>query len=322
VILVCGEALIDLFAQLDDISGPTLKAAIGGSPLNVAIGLARLETPAAFFGGVSIDYFGTLLADTMRQEGIDTSLLKRNARPTPLVLVSPDAQGHPSYSFYAHESAVHDMALADVPAQLPSSVVAIALGSYAVGVEPVGTALAALAEREAHRVVISLDCNLRAAMVGPLHLWRQRIERFARSASIIKLSDEDFVSGWSENSQSDDQAAYWLKQGVKLIVMTHGARGATAWHRSGRVTLPGLPVQVVDTVGAGDSFQAALLARLARNGLLSLPALSTLDRASIEDAMRYANIAAGMTCERRGADLPRRAEVDRAMTDIASRAVD
>jgi fructokinase len=315
MIVVCGEALIDLFMNEGAPSGPILKAAIGGSPLNLAIGLARLETPAAFFGGLSVDYFGTLLADSLRKEGVDTSLLKRSVRPTPLVLVSPDTQGHPSYTFYAHESAVQDVDLADVSHPLPPSVQAIALGSYALAVEPVGSALHSLAEREAERTVIALDCNLRPAMVGPLHLWRQRIERFARCASIIKLSDEDFVSGWSEGTQSDDLATYWLELGVKLVVMTQGASGAMAWHRSGRVAVPALPVPVVDTVGAGDSFQAALLARLAQNGLLSLTGLSTLDRTSIVDAMRYANLAASTTCGRRGADLPRRAEIDKLTRD-------
>jgi fructokinase len=315
MILVCGEALIDLFMESDVPRGPRLKPVIGGSPLNLAIGLARLETPAAFFGGLSVDYFGTMLVDTMQKEGIDTSLLKRNARPTPLVLVSPDAEGHPSYTFYAHNSAVQHVDHIDALSPLPSSVAAIALGSYAIAVEPVGSALLSLAKREAQRTVVAIDFNLRPAMVGPLHLWRRRMEEFARCASIAKLSDEDFANGWSEGGQLEDQAAHWLELGVKLVIVTSGVRGATAWHRSGRVTVSGLPVTVVDTVGAGDSFQAALLTRLAHNGLLSTRALATLDRTSIVDAMRYANLAAGITCSRRGADLPRRSEIEKLWAD-------
>ena len=315
MIVVCGEALIDLFLNEDAPSGPILKAAVGGSPLNLAIGLARLEIPVAFFGGLSVDYFGTLLANTLEKEGIDIFLRKRSVRPTPLVLVSPNAQGHPSYTFYAHESAAQDVDLSDVSGSLPPAVSAIALGSYALAVEPVGAALLSLAEHEAERTVIALDCNLRPAVVGSLHSWRQRIERFARCASIIKLSDEDFTNGWSEGAQSDDLAAYWLGLGVKLVVMTRGAGGATAWHRSGRVTVPALQVSVVDTVGAGDGFQAALLARLAQNGSLSSLGLSALDRTSILDALGYASLAASMTCERRGADLPRRAEIDNRMSE-------
>ena len=303
MILVCGEALIDLFP-----AGSMLKVVVGGSPFNLAVGLARLETPVAFFGGLSVDYFGTMLVETLRKEGVDTTLLKRSKRPTPLVLVSPDAQGHPSYSFYAHDSAVQDVDVADASTPLPPWVEAIALGSYALAVEPVGNALMSLAEREAQRTVVALDCNLRPALVGPLDSWRQRIESFARCASIIKLSDEDFAGGWSGIAQPDDLAAHWLQLGVKLVIMTRGAHGATAWHRSGRVTVPGHPIDVVDTVGAGDSFQAALLARLAYKGALS--SLASLDQGSLVDALRYANLAASITCGRRGADLPRRGEID------------
>lgn len=311
MILVCGEALVDLFADLDAPLGPILRVAVGGSPLNVAVGLARLETPVGFFGGLSIDCFGSMLADAMQREGIDISLVKRSARPTPLVLVSPDRRGHPSYTFYAHETAVQDVELVDVvSAALPSSVLAIALGSYALAVEPVGTSLLSLAEREARQRVIALDCNLRPAMVGSLASWRKRIEQFARCASIVKLSDEDFTSGWGEAAQAEEQAARWLGQGVKLVVMTHGARGATCWHHSGRVRVEAWPTPIVDAVGAGDSFQAGLLARLMEKGLLSSNALTTLHASSIADAMRYATLAAGMTCARRGADPPRRAEVD------------
>jgi fructokinase len=315
MILVCGEALIDMYAQPDAGLGPILKATVGGSPLNVAIGLARLGTGAAFLGGVSTDHFGTLLAQAMSEEGIDVSLLKRSARPTPLVLVAPDAGGHPSYTFYAHESAERDLTSADVPARLPTAFNSIALGSYSLAADPIGTALLTLAEREAHRLVISLDCNLRPAMVGPLNNWRDRIERFARCAAIVKLSEEDFATGWGENADIGDHVSRWLTQGAQLIVMTHGANGATAWYCSGRLVIPGQRAQVVDTVGAGDSFHAGLLARLAQKSLLSRSALTTLDRASIEDAMHYANITAGMTCGRRGADTPRRAEVDAAMVN-------
>jgi len=310
MILVCGEALVDLFAELHAPDGPILRVAVGGSPLNVAVALARLETPVGFFGGLSVDCFGSLLADAMQREGIDTSLVKRSARPTPLVLVSPDRHGNPSYTFYAQETAVQDVGLVDVSGPLPSSVQAIALGSYALAVEPVGTSLLSLAEREAGRRVIALDCNLRPALVGSLASWRTRIEQLARCASIFKLSDEDFASGWGEAAQPEEQATGWLKQGVKLVVMTHGARGATCWHHSGRVGVPAFPTPIVDTVGAGDSFQAALLARLTQKGLLSSSALTSLDATSIADAMRYASLAAGMTCARRGADPPRRREMD------------
>ncbi len=320
MILVCGEALIDLFVQSEAESGPTLKAIVGGSPFNVAVGLARLGMRTAFLGGLSSDYFGITLVNALMHEDIEVFLPTRSTRPTPLALVSPDAHGHPTYAFYAHDTAVQDVDYAQLSAPLPSAVSAIALGSYALAVEPFGSALLELAEREASRLPIALDCNLRPALVGPLEQWRQRIERFARCASIIKLSDEDFIGGWGDRTTPDEQAARWLQNGAKLVLVTHGAFGATAWHRVGRVSLPALPIQVVDTVGAGDSFQAALLARLAQSNLLSLPSLAALDRSAIEDAMNFALLAASMTCAGRGADLPRRAHLEeRLRTNKGSR---
>jgi fructokinase len=152
-------------------------------------------------------------------------------------------------------------------------------------------------------------------MVGSLDVWRERMDRFARAATIMKLSDEDFVTGWGEQAQIGDLVGRWLAQGVRLVVMTHGANGTTAWHETGRVTVPGRRVQVVDTVGAGDSFHAGLLARLAQRNLLSLDAMRMLDAASVEDALRYATIAAGMTCSRRGGNLPRHVEIQAAMAN-------
>jgi fructokinase len=150
-------------------------------------------------------------------------------------------------------------------------------------------------------------------MVGDLEVWRDQFERFARTATIIKLSEEDFVTGWGEKVEFGDLVARWLEHGVRLVVMTYGANGATAWHQAGCVVLPCRCVQVVDTVGAGDSFHAGLLARFAQRNLLSHDAMRTLDVASIEDAMRYATVAAGLTCGQQGANLPLQLEVDAAM---------
>ena len=169
------------------------------------------------------------------------------------------------------------------------------------------------AEREARRLVIALDCNLRPALVGPLNAWQQRIEQIAQRAAIIKLSAEDFAGGWGEEADIEEYATRWLDQGTKLVVMTRGANGATAWHRCGNVTVPAVPVRLSDTVGAGDSFQAALLGRLAKKGRLNHCGLAMLDEASIFDSLHYANVAASLSCERRGADLPTQADIEAKM---------
>ena len=309
MILVCGEALIDLFVGESLGMGLGARAATGGSPFNVAVGLARLGAPTGFLGGISTDRFGRLLADTLAREGVETRFLKRSARPTPLVVVSPDAGGQPSYVFHIHDCAERDLTSADLPAEAFDAIV---LGSYALAVEPVGSALLALAERAAGSTVVSLDPNLRPSIVGDLEAWRQRFDRFVRTASIVKLSREDLVAAYGQTDPAV-LAAGWFPLGVLLVVVTDGEKGVTAYHRDWTMHRPGRPVAVVDTVGAGDTFHAGLLARLAQQGLLSRAALATLDAAALADLLDYAGTAASITCTRRGADMPSAADVEEAL---------
>jgi fructokinase len=317
VILVCGEALVDLF-----VGGPAGAAAggglpatavAGGSPFNVAVGLARLGTPSGFFGGLSGDAFGAFLAERLRADGVDTSLAKRSAKPTPLVVVSPDAAGHPSYTFHAHDCADRDVAEADLPPALGSEVEAVAMGSWPMVVDPVGGALRALAGRESGRLVVSLDPNLRPSMVGDLSRWRERFGGFVRDAAIIKVSEEDIGIAYGPDADAGELARGWLAGGASLVVLTRGRDGAAAFHASGAVREPGRPVEVADTVGAGDTFHAALLARLRQRGRLRRDALAALDPEAIRDALRYAVAASAVTCTRRGADLPSAADVEAAL---------
>ena len=309
MILVCGEALIDLFVGEADGTALAARALAGGSLFNVAVGLVRLGTPAGFLGGVSTDRFGTFLAQTMAREGIGTHLLKRSTRPTPLAVVSTDAAGQPAYGFHTHDCAERDLVSTDLPSPDPA-IEALVLGSYPLVAEPVGSTLLTLAEREAGRLVVSLDPNLRPSVVGDLDAWRQRFARFVRTAAIIKLSREDLSAAYGPDVDPAAQATRWLADGALLVVITDGAAGATAYHRDHRIHQPARPIAVVDTVGAGDTFHAALLARLAQQGLLTRAALATLDAAVLGDLVQYAIAAASITCTRHGADLPNRADVE------------
>ncbi|MDB5363820.1 MAG: PfkB domain protein [Rhodospirillales bacterium] len=316
MILVCGEALIDLFVGEPDGTALAARALAGGSLFNVAVGLARLGLPVGFLGGVSTDRFGMFLAQAMAREGIGTTLLKRSARPTPLAVVSTDAAGQPAYGFHAHDCAERDLVGADLPPPDPA-VAAIALGSYTLAIEPVGSTLLAFAERESSRLVVSLDPNLRPSLVGDPDAWRQRFARFARAAAIIKLSREDLATAYGPDTDPAVWATRRLDEGALLVVITDGAAGATAYHRHHRLHRPAHPVAVVDTVGAGDTFHAALLARLAQRGLLTRAALAALDGAALADLVQYAIAAASITCTRRGADLPRHADVEHALKGVS-----
>ncbi len=318
MILVCGEALIDLF--LGTPSGHTLpaQAVAGGSPFNVAVGLARLGAEAGFLGGLASDGAGTFLAGRLAAEGVDMRLVKHSARPTPVVLVSTGPDGQPSYTVHAHACADTDLELADLPDPLDPGIAAIALGSWTLAVPPIGDTLLALAEREAARRVISIDPNLRIGMVGDLAAWRDRIDRYARAATIIKLSEEDLRDAYGPQADAGDLARRWLAGGAALVIVTRGPAGATAFHAAGTVHRPGRQVVVADTVGAGDTFHAALLARLAQTDRLHRDAIGALDTDALRALLEYAIAAAAITCSRKGADLPTRAEVESLLASTPS----
>lgn len=321
MILVGGEALIDLFVAPSDTEtsarGLPALAVAGGSPLNLAIGLARLGARSAFIGGLSTDAFGRLLSDRMTGEGVDLGLARSSERATPLAIVATGPDGHPAYSFYARDTAHADYREADLPASLPDDVEAIALGSFSLAHEPVGSALAALAAREGARRVISLDPNLRPALIDDLAVWRTRFDALVPCATIVKASDEDLLSAYGPGVDIDGQASAWLGAGALLVVVTRGRAGATAWHASGRVDVEARPVSVVDTVGAGDTFHAAILAGLSREDRLTRSAIAALDPASLRRTLREAGVAASITCSRRGADLPRLAELQAVLSVAA-----
>lgn len=313
MILVCGEALVDLFAGAGEGSERSARIVAGGSPFNVAIGLARLGVESAFLGGVSRDGFGSMLADLLAHEGVDSRYLVRTDRLSTISVVATGKDGHPSYSFHGEGAADRALVPADLPPALPDAVRALTFGSYTMAVEPVGSTFAALAERERGRRVISVDPNLRPTVIGDMARWHGAAERFYRAATLIKASDEDIRIAWDGQLTIAQAAAYWLDLGAQLVVVTQGGQGATAYSAAGQVAVPGHQAAVQDTVGAGDTFHAALLARLAKTGRLDPAAIAALDREALAGLLAYATAAAAITVTRRGADLPTAAEVEAAL---------
>jgi fructokinase len=311
MILVCGEALIDLFVSGASTDRLDTEAVAGGSPFNVAVGLARLQRPTAFLSTISEDAFGRFLAARLAQAGVSDEFLRRCPARTTLSVVATDAAGHPSYSFYAEAGADRALTAQDLPL-LPDRVNAIAAGSYALGVEPIGSALAALLEREAGRRVISLDPNVRPRVVGNVVAFRDRFERLLAQATIVKASAED-VDLFYGTAELANVAWDWLQRGPKLVVFTRGADGPLAFTGEASVERPTPPVDVVDTVGAGDTFHAGLLAYLDSTGLLRVDSPG-LREAELVRALDFAAAAAALVCTRRGADPPTRDEVMRFIT--------
>ncbi|MCB5175830.1 carbohydrate kinase family protein [Microvirga lenta] len=309
MILVCGEALIDLFIGATSPEGLPAEAVAGGSPFNVAIGIGRLGCPVGFLSTLSEDAFGSFLASRLDEAGVSSDFLHRSPKHTTLSVIATNAAGAPQYSFYAENCADRALTADALPSTLPATVNAIAAGSYSLGVEPVSTAIETLIRREAGSRVISLDPNVRPRVVGDLSAFRQRFERLLADATIIKASDED-VELLYPGKAPVAVAREWLEQGPKLVVITRGAEGPMAVFDGSVLERPAPQIQVVDTVGAGDTFHAALLAWLDAQSLLTPEQVARLDGAQVEAALDFAAAAAAIVCTRRGANPPTWDEVE------------
>ena len=305
--IVCGEALFDMFATGDTPTGIGFDGRIGGSPFNVALGLARLGQPVGFCGGIGSGFAGERLMRALADEGIRSDAVARIDAPTTLSLIGLDARGVPSYAFYGHGAAdrlLRPEHLAAVPAEAR----AFHFGSYAMVVQPVAGTQRALVEREHLRSVISYDPNIRSNVEPDLDLWRATLQWMQPRTHLLKVSDEDLALLYPGLGLADFASAA-LAAGTPLVVVTRGGDGAIGFTRRDTVAMPPAAVTVVDTVGAGDTFQAALLTWLAETDRLSPAAIGAVDGAALRDALGFAARAAAITCGRRGADLPRRAEL-------------
>ena len=303
--LVCGEALMDVFAVGDTLTGMNLDARVGGSPFNVAVGLARLAQPVGFLGAVSRGFLGERLMRALSTEGVNLAHVARTDAPTTLGLVGLDEKGVPSYSFYGEGAADRQL----LPDALPnSSFSALHLGSYTTVVEHTASTLRTLVQREQGKTLISYDPNVRLNVQPDVARWSEQLQWMLPRTDLLKISDED-LGLLMPGRSAESFAAEALTRGVKLVVVTRGGEGATALTAQATASVPSPKVNVVDTVGAGDTFQAALLTWLAEHQALSAAQAGALPAASLQAALGFAAKAAAITCSRRGADMPRRHEL-------------
>lgn len=309
--LVCGEALFDVFTAPSDARSNRLdlEAVAGGSPFNVAVGLARLGASVALLGGISTDPLGQRLRQVLQSEGVDPSHLVDFDAPTTLAMVALGADGAPVYSFRGKDCAdrlveqAHLQPLGDV-------IRGIHFGSYSLVTAPIAGTLLSLLQHEQSRRLISLDPNIRLNVEPDLKRWRERIEAFAAQAQLIKVSDEDLALLYP-GVAPESIAERWLAGQAEIVVVTRGGQGAQLLSRQhGQIHAAAPAVNVRDTVGAGDTFQAALLAFLHEHQLDTPKALATVDRTQLEQMLKFAITAAAITCSRRGPDLPYRYEID------------
>jgi fructokinase len=309
MIAVCGEALVDVFQGADHPGGLQLDARVGGSPLNVAIGLARLAQPVTFIGALSDDFLGERLLRALTTEGVDRRLVQRVKAPTTLSLVGLDGAGSPSYGFHGHGGADRQLRAEPLLA-LDADIAALHVGSYAMVVEPVAATQRALVEREHRRRLVTYDPNLRLNVEPDLAIWRDTVTWMASRTHVVKVSEED-LHLLQPDRPLEALAREWLGLGSLMVIVTRGACGAVAFARHTTVTVPAPAAAVVDTVGAGDTFQAALLTWLAEQQRLSIDGVAALSAAALHEALAFANAAAAITCSRRGADMPYRSDLPR-----------
>lgn len=300
MIVVAGEALIDLVPQGRGALA-SLKPALGGGPYNTAVALGRLGSPTAFCSRLSLDAFGEALLDGLREAGVDVSAVQRGTEPTTLAVASIDDGGSAAYSFYVDGTADR---LFTAPAALPSGTRAVSFGTCSLVLEPGASAYEELLRAAAAQgVFTALDPNIRAGLIPDADAYRARFKSWLPSVSLLKLSEEDAL--WLGGTPQE-----WLSAGPSAVVITHGGDGLSVFTRDGSaLPVPGEKVDVVDTIGAGDTVNAALLHGLAALDALSPAAVAALRVDDWTRLLRFAARAAAITCSRAGAEPPYASEV-------------
>lgn len=304
MILVCGEALMDVFPGDSTPTGLSLEARCGGSPFNVALGLARLEQRVAFAGCISRDPLGERLLGALADERVDMRAVQRSRAPTTLSIVGHSKDGSPAYTFHGARGADRQLGPRVLDC-LPPNVKALHVGSYSMVVDPIAATICALVERLHESALIAWDPNVRLSVEPNADCWRAQLAWMLPRTHLLKLSEED-LAVLAPDSTHDAFAEHALSCGVRLVVITCGASGSRAWWPGGHALAPAKTVVVADTVGAGDAFQAALLAWLAEHDRLTREGVALGDGAA---ALEFATHAAALTCSRHGAALPRRQEL-------------
>ncbi len=306
MILCAGEALIDMLPRKSTEGEDTFAPYAGGAVFNTAIALGRLGAQAGYFGGLSTDFLGELLVSRLAESGVDTHLAVRSHRPTTLAFVRL-VDGAADYAFY-DEGTAGRMLDPDALPVLPDDVHGLFFGGISLVSEPCGSAYEALMTREAASRVCMIDPNIRTSFITDEAAYRARLGRMLALADIVKVSDEDLEWLFGPGHVSD-RAGEMLALGPKLVFITEGGSGARAYTPEYEVRLHAEKVEVVDTVGAGDTFNAGVMAELQRAGLFTKHALSHLTEGAIEAALSLAIRAAAVTVSRAGANPPRASEI-------------
>ena len=316
MLLSCGDALVD-FLPVKSVDGRDAAVPVaGGSCLNIAVGMARLGAPTGFVGGVSTDLFGRMIADHALMSQVDLSYATRSEHETTLAFVRHIA-GEPQYVFYDEATASRNWIYrrGSIPFD---EIEAIHVGSTTLASDNGAAQALAMIEDAGASTTISFDPNCRPNLVRHKVGYVDRMNAFAAAANIVRMSDVDFEFLYG-GSDCGERAKSLIAAGASLVVVTRGIKGAQAWHReAGLVEVQAPAIDVVDTIGAGDSFQAALLFALRAIGRIKTNALAQMNSDELRRALSFASMCAAFTCGHAGADPPRRSDVGPALADLFS----
>jgi fructokinase len=306
LIVCCGEALIDMLPRQTAAGETAFAPYVGGAVFNTAIALGRLELPVGFFTGLSTDFYGDMLRDTLQASNVGLSRVKFSDRPTTLAFVRL-VDGHATYLFYDENTAGRMLYAEDMPV-IGEDVEAMHFSCISLIPEPCGATYEGLMKREHTKRVMMFDPNIRKNFITNKLAHLARMKRMLAMADIVKLSDED-LDWFGETGSHEEIAARWLQLGPKLIVVTKGGDGLVGFSAKYSVSVPAAKVTVVDTVGAGDTINAGILGALKDGGLLTKNAIAGLSETEIRDVLAFAAKAAAVTVSRAGANPPTRAEM-------------
>ena len=292
-IWVCGEVLIDVLP-----SGPV----VGGGPANTAKALARLGHDVHFIDGISSDAFGQSARGELLHDGVNLDLVQLSDKPTCTATVTLDAAGAASYEFLIDGTATFDFAASWLPDPYRFQPQVLHIGTLVTVIEPGASALYDWAMQVAEFAPIVFDPNIRPSVQPDRDLYEAAVEKWAALSAVIKVSDDDLA--WLFPGQSiDDVANRWISDGVFLVVVTRGANGLVGFTADGRVEVPGVKVDVIDTVGAGDTVGAIVVEAMVAHGLIELRG------ELLRSVLTRAGAAAAITCSRQGAQPPYKHEL-------------
>ncbi|WP_445284679.1 carbohydrate kinase family protein [Streptomyces sp. DSM 118148] len=308
-ITVLGECVADAFTEP---AGPSNELALrvlpGGGPANTAVALARLGTPARFLARLSDDVFGRLFRAHLEASGVDLSYAVAATEPSTLAVAELDGAGQAAFWFHAQNTADWQWTSEELARVDPSESACVHTGSLALVNEPGGTVVEEFLAAAVPQTTISIDPNVRPLLVRP-EVYRARLRHWCGLADVLRLSEDDLellLPGASPEQACDT----WHAAGARLVVITLGADGALASLDGERLRVPGVSTQVVDTVGAGDSFTAGLLHHLGDRGLLG-GRLTGLGLDEVAEACQFATHVAALTCSVAGPNPPWRSEFAR-----------